>query len=266
MRDSVAPQLPEVSEAAVADSKSEQRTKADNRSKRIRARVVQGIGFLTLVVVLLLLWHFLSAKSDKAASRPRGEVVPVEFASATQLDVPVQIRAIGNVEPLTAVAVRSQVTGALQAIHFSPGQEVKKGDLLFSIDPRTLQAALREAQANLVKAMAAVKQGQDIVNKDEALANNARLTVKRDLELLEAGVVPRQQYDNDLAAQKAAEATVQSDQSAVATLEAAAKAEQANVQNATVQLGYTSIRAPIAGKTGNLAITLGNLITANDSS
>src|SRR5437016_3800754 len=111
--------------------------------------------------------------------------------------------------------------------------------------------------------MAQVRQGQDIVAKDEATANNDRVIAKRDANLLEAGVIAREQYDNDEAKLKADEATVRADQSAVANLQAAQKAEQAAVENARVQLSYTTIRAPIAGKTGNLAVTAGNLVQPN---
>src|SRR5204862_7149844 len=113
--------------------------------------------------------------------------------------------------------------------------------------------------------MAAVSQGQDIVAKDEATANNERVIAKRDASLVEAGVIPREQYDNDVAKLKSDEATVRADQSAVANLQAAQKAEHANVENARVQLSYTTVRAPISGKTGNLAVTAGNLVRANDT-
>jgi multidrug efflux system membrane fusion protein len=83
----------------------------------------------------------------------------VEIGTATQSDVPIQIKSIGNVESMSTVAVRSQVEGTLQAVHFSPGQEVKKGDLLFTIDPRPLQASLAQANANLAKAQAASTRG-----------------------------------------------------------------------------------------------------------
>src|SRR5207247_7932920 len=92
---------------------------------------------------------------------------------------------------------------------------------------------------------------------------NDRGVVNRDAKLVEAGVVPREQYDNDLAKLRASEATVRADQSSVANLQAAQKAEQAAVENARIQLSYTTIRAPIAGKTGNLAVTAGNLVQPN---
>jgi multidrug efflux system membrane fusion protein len=161
--------------------------------------------------------------------------------------------------------VRSQVEGTLLTVGFVPGQEVQKGALLFTIDPRPLQAQLSQAEANLLKSMAAVRQGNDIVARDEATAANDRVITNRDLKLVEAGVIPREQYDNDMAKLRSSEATVRADQSAVANLQAAQKAEQANVENARVQLSYTTIRAPLSGKTGNLAVTAGNLVRANDT-
>src|SRR5438876_1870626 len=236
------------------------------RPRRTRARIVQIVSVVVLVLLLVLLWRLLGNQAaTKAPGSGRGEVVPVEMANVTQQDVPIQIKAIGNVEALTTIAVRSQVEGTLLRVGFVPGQEVKKGDLLFSIDSRQLQAALTQAEANLLKAMATVKQGQDIVAKDQATANNSRTIVNRDAKLIEAGVISREEYDNALSKAQADEATVRADQSSVANLIAAQKAEQAAVESARVELSYTTIRAPITGKTGNLAATTGNLVRANDT-
>ena len=238
------------------------------RPHKTRARIIQIVSVLVLVVLLVVLWRFLgdrAATPGGAGRGGRGEVVPVEVAPVTQQDVPIQIKSIGNVEALSTIAIRSQVEGTLMRVGFVPGQEVKKGDLLFMIDPRPLQAQLSTAEANLLKSMAAVRQGNDIVARDEATAANDRVVVARDLRLVEAGVIPREQYDNDVAKLRSSEATVRADQSAVANLQAAQKAEQATVENARVQLSYTTIRAPLAGKTGNLAVTAGNLVRANDT-
>ncbi|HYX28083.1 MAG TPA: efflux RND transporter periplasmic adaptor subunit [Pyrinomonadaceae bacterium] len=241
------------------------------RPRKTRARIIQIVSILLLVVLLVVLWRFLG---DRAATtgagagrggRGGGEVVPVEVAPVTQQDVPIQIKSIGNVEAMTTVAVRSQVEGTLLSVAFTPGQEVKKGQTLFTLDPRPLQAQLSQAEANLLKSMASVKQGQDIVEKDSATMNNDRVIAKRDATLVEQGVIPREQFDNDEAKLKADEAAVRADQSAVANLQAAQKAEQANVENARVQLSYTTIKSPIDGKTGNLVVTTGNLVRANDT-
>jgi len=251
----------------VAAGQSSRRARAANRPNRTRARIVQIVSVAVLLILLVVIWRFLGERSATSGARARGsgEVVPVEVASVTEQDVPIQIKSIGNVEAQNTVAVRSQIEGTLLRVAFVPGQEVKRGDLLFTIDPRPLQAQLSQAEANLLKAMAAVRQGNDIVARDQATLENDRISLNRDLKLLEAGVVPREQYDNDLAKERADEATVRADQSAVANLQAAQKAEQANVENARVQLSYTTIRSPITGKTGNLAVTQGNLVRANDT-
>jgi len=243
------------------ETKSEPKQKSSSR----RSRIVQLASVAGLAIVLLVVWYLFGSKPNKAANRQRAEVVPVEMATATQTDVPIQVKSIGSVESISAVAVHSQVEGTLMAVHFTPGQEVKKGDPLFSIDPRPLQAMLAQASANLAKAVAAVDQGKQVLARDQAAATNARTIMRRDATLIENGVISREEYDNSVAASQAADATVRADQSAVDSLNAAAKAEQANVRNAQVQLGYSTIRAPIAGKTGNLVVTTGNLVRANDT-
>ncbi len=269
MEEKISSESPNPSTAAepiadkVTDKSTQIRLSAKPRNKT-RARIVQIVSVLVLLLLLVLLWRFLGDRSTPKAA-DRGNVVPVETAVVTQQDVPLQIKAIGNVEALSTIAIRSQVEGTLMRVAFVPGQEVKKGDVLFMIDPRPLQAALSEAEANLLKSMAAVRQGNDIVAKDQATANNSRTILNRDARLIEAGVISREEYDNANAKLQADEATVRADRSSVANLLAAQKAQEAAVQNARVQLSYTTIRAPLAGKTGNLAVTAGNLVRANDT-
>ena len=204
----------------LANNPSQVRASDKPKPNKTRARIVQIVSVLVLVLLLLLLWRFLGNQSAPKAAGGRGEVVPVETALVTQQDVPLQIKAIGNVEALSTVAVHSQVEGTLLRVGFAPGQEVKKGDLLFTIDSRPLQAALSQAEANLLKSMASVRQGNDIVAKDEATANNSRSIVNRDARLIEAGVISREEYDNALAKLQSDEATVRADKSAVANLQA----------------------------------------------
>jgi multidrug efflux system membrane fusion protein len=273
MEEKISGEFPDTSAAAggpradqLTDNPNQLKASDQRRPHKTRARIIQIVSVVVLVLLLLLLWRFLGDRSaPKTTGAGRGEVVPVEMAAATQSDVPIQIKAIGNVEALSTVGVRSQVEGTLLRVAFVPGQEVKKGDLLFTIDPRPLQAQLSQAEANLLKAMASVRQGSDIVARDQATAANDRVIVNRDAKLVEAGVVPREQYDNDVSKLQADEASVRADQSSVANLQAAQKAEQANVENARVQLSYTTIRASLTGKTGNLAVTSGNLVRANDT-
>src|SRR3982074_3627837 len=155
----------------LASNSTQIRASDKPRPSKSRARIVQIVSVLVLVLLLLLLWRFLGDRSaPKATGAGRGEVVPVETALVTQQDVPIQIKAIGNVEALSTIAVRSQVEGTLMRVAFAPGQEVKKGELLFMIDPRPLQAQLSQAEANLLKAMASGRQGLDIAAQYEPIA------------------------------------------------------------------------------------------------
>ncbi len=163
--------------------------------------------------------------------------VPVLIAQAVRKTVPIQLHAIGTVEAYSTVSVRSQIDGKIAEIHFHEGEDVKKGDLLVTIDPRPLEAVLHQAQANLARDRAQLAQA---VNDE-----------KRYGYLLEQGVGSREQYDQ-------AHATAQA-------LRATAMADQAAEQTAKINLEYTEIRSPIDGRTGNLMLHPGNLVKANDS-
>jgi len=164
------------------------------------------------------------------------EAVPVLIATATQKAVPVQIRAVGNVEAYNTVSVKSQVTGVLQQAHFKEGQDVKKGQLLFTIDPRPLEAALKQAEANLAR--------------DTAQLRNTREQLKRYAELVEKQYVSREQYDQIKTNADAAESVVEADKAAV--------------ENAKVQLSYCYIYSPVNGRVGSLLVNEGNLVRVND--
>ena len=157
-------------------------------------------------------------------------------ATAVQKAVPVQIRAVGNVEPYATVSIKSQVTGVLQKAHFKEGQDVKSGQLLFTVDPRPLDAALKQAEAALAR--------------DSAQVRNLREQVRRYADLVEKQYVSREQYDQIKANADAAEAVVEADKAAV--------------DNAKVQLSYCYIYSPVNGRVGSLLINEGNLIRLND--
>ncbi|MGZ8453036.1 MAG: efflux RND transporter periplasmic adaptor subunit, partial [Candidatus Binatia bacterium] len=167
---------------------------------------------------------------------PGREAVPVLVATAIQKSVPIQLRAVGNVEAYTTVSIKSQVTGVLQKAHFKEGQDVKNGQLLFTVDPRPLEAALKQAEAALAR--------------DSAQLRNMREQLKRYSELVEKQYVSREQYDQIKANADAAEAVVDAD--------------RAVVENAKVQLSYCYIYSPISGRIGSLLINEGNLIRLND--
>jgi len=168
----------------------------------------------------------------KGAQRP----VPVAAAVAEQKNIPIEIKTIGNIESYATVSIKARVNGELQKVHFTEGQEVSKGKLLFTIDPRPFQSVLNEASARL--------------EKDKALFSKAEDDYRRYENLLQRGSISREQFDQVRANLSALKATIQAD--------------EAVVENAGVQLGYTSIYSPLSGRTGNLLIDQGNMIKAND--
>ena len=191
-----------------------------------------------------------SAQSDPSASagaqggngrgrsgRGAGGPVPVTTAKVASRAVPVVIPAVGTVEAVSTVQIRAQVTGQLSEVHFAEGQDVQKGQLLFTIDPRPFQAALQQAQA--------------VLARDTATATNATAQTARYEDLYKRGLIPRDQYETQQASTQSAQATLEADRAAVET--------------AQLNLAYTQITAPIAGRTGALGAHVGDLIRANDT-
>jgi multidrug efflux system membrane fusion protein len=189
-----------------------------------------------LILLTLVLFSGCS-KQEKAAASGPPPAVPVTVATVEQKEVPVTIRAIGNVEPIEKVDVKSQIAGQVMAVHFKEGQEIKKGDLLFEIDPR-------QAKADLDKAI-----GQ--LARDKAAAANAKADAARYASLFKEGVTSKQEYDRVASAAQQADAAVAADEAAV--------------ENARLQVHYTNITAPISGRTGNLAVTEGNIVKSNEA-
>jgi multidrug efflux system membrane fusion protein len=202
--------------------------------------------------------------ADSATAKSAPPAVAVLVAEVGQRDVPVQIRAIGNVQPLATVSVLSMMNGEVMKVHFKEGQEVPAGAMLFTIDPRQLQAALLQAQATLAQHQALVAQAEANLARDMAQLENARVDEQRYRKLVEGGFVAREQYDQVRTRERTLAATIDADRAAIDTARALVRADEAAVENVRVQLGYTEIRAPIEGRTGNLLLNQGDVVKAND--
>src|SRR5215467_12375985 len=170
------------------------------------------------------------------AAKPQSMAAPVTVATVASRTMPVELQAIGNVEAISTVSIKAQISGQLVGVHFREGDFVKKGQLLFTIERPPFEAALRQAEGTLAK--------------DEAQALNAKLDAERYEGLGKQGVVSKQQVDAAEAAANAMAATVAADKAAVET--------------AKINLTYTSIYSPINGRTGNIGVKEGNLVKAND--
>jgi len=175
------------------------------------------------------------AREKPAAKGPAAASVAV--VAAMQKSVPVWLQAIGNVEAYSSVAVKSRVDGQILEVHFRDGQEVRKGEVLFRIDSRPFEAALRQSEAQALR---------DVASRDQAV-NQAR----RYQELLDKNFVSKEAY-----AQHRTNA---------ATAEATSKASQAALENARLSLDYTIIRSPIDGYVGRALLQAGNMVKANDT-
>jgi len=186
--------------------------------------------------LLLLLIGCTGKDSVQAAKPQQAPAAPVRIATVSSRTMPVEVQAIGNVETISAVTIKAQVSGQLVGVHFKDGDFVKKGQLLFTIERAPFEAALRQAEGTLTK--------------DEAQALNAKLDAERYEGLGKQGVVSKQQVDAAQAAANAMAATV--------------AADKASVETAKINLTYTSIYSPINGRTGNIGVKEGNLVKAND--
>jgi multidrug efflux system membrane fusion protein len=200
-----------------------------------RFRLIAG-GFV-LAGMGLAAWHWLGEPAAAQAPPPAPAAIPVQAATASKADLPIYETGLGNVQAFNTVTVKVRVDGELQKVDFTEGQMVQAGDLLAQIDPRPFQAALDQATA---------KQAQD-----QAQLANTRLNLQRDSNLM--------------AHQFATQQTVDNEKAAVAELEATIQGDEAAIENARVQLGYTTIAAPIAGRTGIRLVDQGNIVHATDT-
>src|SRR5215475_6257358 len=222
---------------------------------------------IALALASLSLNACSSGKAEQAASRSGGksEGVPVVTGVVTQKDVPLELRVIGAVEAYSVVAVKSQVGGELTKAHFTEGQFVKKNDTLFTIDPRPFETALRQAEANLDKSAALEKQAEANLARDEAQSRTASAQAERYSNLLDSGVVSRDQYEQIRTNADALAESVRADKANVETTRKAIEADKASVQSARLQLSFTTVRAPIDGRSGSLVTHQGNLVKADDT-
>jgi len=248
---------------------------------------------LGLILYSAFLMPCLACSVETEGKQKQKTVAPVTIGSVIRKDVPVQLVTIGNVEPYASVIIKSMVSGQLMKTAFREGQEVRKGDLLFVVDPRPFEAALNQAEAILEKDLSAVKQAranqvsnasqlkhaEAVLAKDQIQARTADVQAQRYAVLAEKGNVSRDEYDQirtkadalnavvlaDKAAVEEAQATLRASEAALENVQAAVRASRASLQNARLQLEYCYIRSPLDGRTGNLYVREGTIIKANDA-
>lgn len=198
-------------------------------------------------LVLIVAIIFTGCSHTNASKVPAGdhrgtapenaEAVPVSTGKVVEKPLPLAVPAVGTAESISSVQIHAQVTGQLGAIHFSEGQDVTKGELLFELDSRPFELALAQAEA--------------VLARDVAQNANAQKELTRYKALLDRGLIAREQYDSYTANAGATQATIAADQAAADT--------------AKLNLQFTRITAPMSGRAGALTVHVGDLVRANDT-
>jgi multidrug efflux system membrane fusion protein len=194
-----------------------------------------------------------------------GADTPVRVARAATQDVPLDIAAVGNVEAVNSVDVKSRVAGQVERVAFAEGQNVARGQLLFTVDPDALERQATEQRAELARDAAMEEQARAIVARDTASQKQSQSEANVAVQLGKLGVLSGQQVDQQVTARETATAGLRSDEAAVVAAEAAKKADQARLAETQLQLGFTNVTAPIAGRAGAAMVKAGNVVRDNDT-
>ena len=220
-------------------------------------------GFASTLLVCLM---GCTARDDKP-NRTKGVMppTPVTIALAQARDIPIQIRQIGSVEPVAVIAVKAQISGELTRVLFREGEEVKKGQELFEIDPRPYQQALDQAEAILQKDIALVSQAEANLARDRAQAANGKQQAKRYAGLEAEGVISKDQSDSYQTTSQVQDEAVRADEAAINSAKASVVSDRSSIETAKLNLSYCYIRSPIDGRAGSLLLQAGNLVKANDT-
>ncbi len=192
-------------------------------------------GLVAVAAIGFGLDRYLAAPAPAPA--PAAPPVPVVTALVKQGDVPIILSGLGTVQALNTAVIRSQVTGLLQSVDFTEGQEVKRGDRLAQVDPRPQQASLDQVLAQL--------------SRDQALLGNQQVNLGRNVRLFNKGFATDQQVTDE--------------KSQIAQSQNAVKSDQAAIENAQTQLSYTALVAPFSGITGVRTLDVGNIIHPTDA-
>jgi multidrug efflux system membrane fusion protein len=201
----------------------------------------------------------------QAAATAAIPAMPVSVAKAAQESVPTEIHVVGTVEASAIVQVKSQIAGQLESVAFTEGQNVKQGDVLFHIDPRPYQEALRQAEAAVDRDQAQVAQAEANLVRDQAQAKYSETDAARQEQLNKENLASKMAADQAKTTLDVNRATAHASEAMVNTARATLASDQAAVAKARLDLSFCTIPAPISGRTGNLLVHAGNLVKENDA-
>jgi multidrug efflux system membrane fusion protein len=219
---------------------------------------------IAIAIALLTVTGCNSAPQADSSGGVAFPPTPVSTGLAQEEAVPIQVRAVGNVEPYSTVQVKAQVGGPLLSVRFTEGTNVNKGDLLFEIDPRPFREALRQAEAAVTKNEAQLRLAEANLARSRAQLKNAQAEAARFEQLSKEGISTRMQEDQIRTAAEVAEQSMRGDEASIESIRAALESDRSAVEQARLALSYCEIRSPLSGRTGNLLLHPGNLVKAND--
>src|SRR5215217_5633040 len=215
--------------------------------------------------IVLAISAVLAGCVNKAQPNFERPPAPVVVSTAVSQDVSNYMDALGKIVARETVAIQPQVSGRIDKIHFTDGANVKRGQLLFTIDPRPFDANLKQAQANLAKDVAAKKQAEANLAREIARENWGRAQVDRYRTLVEQGVVAREQYEQLRTDYDTLKANSEAARAAVRSADETMKVDRAAIDTAKVQLSYCYIHSPIDGRAGQRLVDLGNVVNPGGS-
>jgi membrane fusion protein, multidrug efflux system len=224
-----------------------------------------GSSFWLLISITTMVVVFTGCAKNAAQQGFERPPAPVTVTAAIMQDVPVYLDAIGKTAAREVVSIQPQVSGRITRIHFTDGANVKKGDMLFTIDTRPFEANVRQAQANVSRDLALKKQAEANLAKDIAQQKYADLEAKRYRQLVEQGVVSREQYEQVESNADSLKATVEADKATVHSADEAIRVDTEAVETAKVELSYCYIHSPIDGRAGQRLVDIGNVVNPGGS-
>lgn len=199
------------------------------------------------------------------ANTTPSEGVPVRTARAVLEDVPLEIAAVGNVEAIESVEVKPRIGGQIRSVAFTEGQQVTKGQLLFTVDRDTLYRQQAQQQAELDRDAAMEQQAEAVAARDAASEKQRRSEAEIARKLGELGVLSGQSVSQAVSTSDSASAGVHADQAAMAAAAGAVKADRARLAQTQLQMNFTDVVAPISGRAGAAMVKAGNVVRENDT-
>jgi membrane fusion protein, multidrug efflux system len=231
-----------------------------------------GLGLIGLLLASLALQGCstteTSANGGKKGKKGKGGdagPVPVEVAKVVRKNVPIDITAVGNVEPLSTVSVRPQVGGQIEEVFIEDGQYVAKGQKLFQINPKPFEAQVAQVEANLARDRAQLGQAQANLARDVASEKYAREAADRYVQLFTEGVVSRDDRDRFASSADALTQLVLADKATIQSAQAQIQADTASLGSANLMLSFTTVYSSLDGRAGNVTVKAGNIVTANQT-